>query len=406
MRRTLLWLALAAPLAAQAPYDLLLRGGHVIDPRNGVDGVRDLAIRDGKIAAVAASIPAAGAQRVVDLAGLYVTPGLVDIHVHVYAGTGVPSVYYGDNSVYPDGHSFKACTTTMVDAGSSGYYGFEDFKQRVIDRSKTRVLAFLNIASRGMDSGPLEQDLGSMDAQLAASMVKRHPDVLVGIKSAHYRGPEWTPVDRAVEAGRLAGVPVMVDFGIFRPERPHSELVLKHLRPGDIYTHTYLDRVPMLDEQGRLRPYLLEARKRGIVFDVGHGGGSFVFSHAVPATRQGFFPDSISTDLHIGSMNAGMKDMVNVMSKFLNLEMPLKDVVRATTSNPAREIRREDLGHLGAGAVADVAVLRLETGKFGFMDVEGKSMAGTRRLDCEMTVRGGQVVYDLNARASDRWDGK
>ena len=401
------WLCLAAgQLAAQTHYDLLLKGGHVIDPKNGIDVVRDVGIRDGRIAAVQENLPSSSATRTVDAAGLYVTPGLVDIHVHVYAGTGVPHVYYGDNSVYPDDHSFKACTTTMVDAGSSGAHDFPDFKQRIIDRAKTRVLAFLNIASNGMDSGPVENDLGSMDADLAAATVKQHRDVLVGIKSAHYRGPEWTPVDRAVQAGRIADVPVMIDFGLFRPERPHSELVLKHLRPGDIYTHTYLDRVPMLDDQGKVRPYLFEAQKRGIIFDVGHGGGSFVWRHAVPATQQGFYPNSISTDLHVGSMNSGMKDMVNVMSKFLNLKMSLKDVIAASTWNPAREVRREELGHLSAGAVADIAVLRLETGKFGFMDVEGRAMAGTQRLGCEMTILGGKVMYDLNARASIAWDAK
>jgi dihydroorotase len=401
------WLCLtAAQLAAQAPYDLLLKGGHVIDPRNGIDAVRDVGIRDGRIAAVQENLSSSSATRTVDASGLYVTPGIVDIHVHVYAGTGVPHVYYGDNSVYPDDHSFKACTTTMVDAGSSGAHDFPDFKQRIIDRAKTRVLAFLNIASNGMDSGPVENDLGSMDADLAAATVKRYRDVIVGIKSAHYRGPEWTPVDRAVQAGRMADVPVMIDFGLFRPERPHSELVLKHLRPGDIYTHTYLDRVPMLDDQGKVRPYLFEAQKRGIIFDVGHGGGSFVWRHAVPATQQGFYPNSISTDLHIGSMNSGMKDMVNVMSKFLNLKMSLKDVIAASTWNPAREVRREELGHLSAGAVADIALLRLDTGKFGFMDVEGRGMAGTQRLACEMTILGGKVMYDLNARASIAWDAK
>ena len=393
------------PLTAHAQtYDLLLKNGHVIDARNNINGRRDIAVSNGKIAAVADQLPASSATRIVDLSGLYVTPGLVDIHVHVYAGTGVPNVYYGDNSVYPDPHSFKACTTTMVDAGSSGHYNFPDFKQRIIDRSKTRILAFVNIASRGMDSGPIEQDLAGMDAKLAAATVKQYPGTVVGIKSAHYQGPEWTPVDRAVEAGTLANVPVMVDFGIFRPERPHSELVLKHLRPGDIYTHAYLERVPMFDDSGKIRPYLFEAQKRGVIFDVGHGGGSFVFRYAVPATKQGFYPNSISTDLHIGSMNAGMKDMVNVMSKFLNLNMPLADVIRASTWNPSREIKREDLGHLSVGATADIAVLRLDKGNFGFLDVEQRTMPGAQRLGCEMTIMGGQVMYDLNARAYDPWN--
>lgn len=396
------FLLIASSLAAQ-PYDLVLKGGHVIDPKNNIDAVRDVAILDGKIAAVAPSITSA-AKRTADVRGLYVTPGLVDIHVHVYAGTGVKGSYAGDNAVYPDDHGPKACTTTMVDAGGSGHITFDDFEQRIIERSRTRVLAFINIVGRGMTGGPVEQDLGDMDARLTANAVMAHRNRIVGIKTAHYAGPEWAPVDRAVDAGKIAGVPVMVDFGIFRPERPHSELVLKHLRPGDIYTHTYLSRVPMLDENGKLSAYLLEGRKRGVIYDVGHGAGSFVFRWAVPATQQGFYPDSISTDLHIASMNAGMKDMVNVMSKFLNLKMPLNDVIRASTWNPAKEIKREEYGHLTPGAVADVAVLRLENGKFGFMDVEGYSLQGTQRLGCEMTINGGNVLYDLNARASIPWE--
>jgi dihydroorotase len=195
-----------------------------------------------------------------------------------------------------------------------------------------------------------------------------------------------------------------VDFGEFRPERPYQQLVLEKLRPGDISTHMYLDRVPMLDDHGRVLPYLFEARKRGVIFDVGHGGGSFLFRQAVPAIRQGFIPDSISTDLHIGSMNAGMKDMLNVMSKFLNMGMSLDEVVLRSTWNPAREIKREELGNLSVGAPADVAVLRLENGAFGFVDTYGARMKGTQKLVCELTVRNGRVVYDLNGITREDWD--
>ena len=174
---------------------------------------------------------------------------------------------------------------------------------------------------------------------------------MVGIKTAHYAGPEWTPVERAVEAGRLADIPVMVDFGASKPERPVAELLTHKLRPGDIYTHVYSGLRGEQDEAGRVNPGLWAGRKRGVVFDVGHGGGSFAWRIAVPAVKEGFLPDSISTDLHVGSMNAGMKDMLNVMSKFLVLGMPLDDVVRAATSNPAREIKQDGLGHLSVGAV-------------------------------------------------------
>jgi dihydroorotase len=249
----------------------------------------------------------------------------------------------------------------------------------------------------------VEDNLQDMDAKATAEQAKKYKDTVVGIKTAHYRGPEWTPVERAVEAGNMAGIPVMVDFGQFRSERPFEKLVLEKLRPGDIYTHTYLGRVPMLDDHNKVRPFLFEARKRGIIFDVGHGGGSFLWKQAVHAVKQGFVPDSISTDLHITSMNAGMKDMANVMSKFLNLGMSVDDVVIRSTWNPAREIKREDLGNLTVGGIADVAVLRLVKGDFGFIDVSGARMGGTQKLICELTVKGGKVVYDLNGLASDDW---
>ncbi|MDQ3258392.1 MAG: amidohydrolase/deacetylase family metallohydrolase [Acidobacteriota bacterium] len=408
MRITFLLLFLvlsSSTLFGQQKYDLLLKNGHVIDPKSRISERRDIAITGGKIAAVERSIDASTAIKVVDVSGLYVTPGLVDIHVHVYAGTGMKA-YTGDLSVYPDGFSFRSCVTTMADAGSSGWHNFEDFKQRVIDRAKTRVFAFVNIVGQGMGGGAVEQDINDMNAQRAAEIAKKYPGVVVGIKTAHFAKPGWEAVDRAIEAGQLANVPVMVDFGEFRPERPHQDLILKKMRPGDIYTHTYLNRVPMLDDAGRVRSYLFEGRKRGVIFDVGHGGGSFVFRYAVPAMKQGFAPDSISTDLHIGSMNAGMKDMTNVMSKFLNLGMPLDDVILKSTWNPAREIRRETYGHLSVGAPADVAILRLETGDFGFVDVDKARLQGRQRLGCEMTILDGNVVYDLNGRSSELWNKK
>jgi dihydroorotase len=312
--------------------------------------------------------------------------------------------YSGDHSVYPDGFTFRSGVTTVVDAGSSGWRNFEDFKDRVIDRSKTRVLAMLNIVGHGMGGGAIEQNLDDMEARPTAEAARKYKTIIVGIKTAHYEGPEWTPVERAVEAGTMAEIPVMVDFGTFRAERPFEDLVLKKLRPRDIYTHTYLDAVPMLDARGRVQPYLFEARKRGVIFDVGHGGGSFLFRQAVPAIRQGFVPDSISTDLHIDSMNSGMKDMLNVMSKFLNMGLSLDDVVARSTRNPAREIQRQDLGNLSVGAPADVAVLRLDRGHFGFVDVFGARLAGSLKLACELTLRDGLVVYDLNGISRDQWN--
>jgi len=399
----LLGLAVATSVSAAEPkYDLLLKGGHVIDPKNGLSAVRDVAIAGGKVAAVAAKIDPAEAFKVVDVGGLYVTPGLIDIHVHVFAGTGEKNSYAGDNSLYPDGYTLRVGVTTVADAGCAGWRNFEEFKTRVIDRSKTRVLAFLNIVGNGMRGGAYEQDLADMAAAPAAEMAKKYPGVIVGIKTAHYAGPEWTPVENAVQAGTAANIPVMVDFGNDKPERPVADLVTKKLRPGDIYTHMYSGlRHELVD--GHVNPGLVEGRKRGVIFDVGHGGGSFAWRVAVPSIKEGFVPDSISTDLHIGSMNAGMKDQINVMSKFLALGLSLDDVIKQSTWNPAREIKQEGLGNLSVGAGADVAVLRLENGNFGFVDSFGGRLRAKQKLVCEMTLRDGKVVYDLNGLARPDW---
>ncbi len=403
MRRIAFFLVVSCA-AAQTRYDLLLKGGHLIDPKNQVSALRDVAITQGKIAAIAESIPAAEARRTIDVSSLYLTPGLVDIHTHVFAGS-MGREYTGESCVRPDGFTFRSGVTTVVDAGSSGWRNFGEFRDQIVNRSQTRVFAMLNIVGSGMGGRPdVEQNIKDMDPRRTAEVAKRHSDVVVGIKVAHFAGPEWIAVDRGVEAGNLAQIPVMFDFATFRPERPFQDLVLKHLRPGDIYTHTYLTAVPMLDEQGRLLPYLFDARKRGVIFDVGHGAGSFSFRQAIPAMRQGFPPDSISTDLHVESMNAGMKDMLNVMSKFLNMGMPLDEVIARSTWQPAREIHHEELGHLTAGSIADIAVLRMVEGDFGFVDSARRRMRGTRKLTAEMTLREGRIVWDLNGMSSEDWN--
>src|SRR4051812_47310866 len=394
----------AAQQPAAPKYDLLLRGGHVIDARNKISAVRDVAIANGKIAAVDAKLNPADALKTVDVRGLYVTPGLVDIHAHTYTGTGERASYAGDNSVPPDGFTFRVGVTTVADAGCAGWRNFEDFKQRIIDRSKTRILAFINIVGNGMRGGAYEQDLSDMEAKPTADMARKYPGLIIGVKTAHYSGPEWAPVERAVEAGTMANIPVMVDFGANKPERPLAELVTKKLRPGDIYTHMYSGLRNEQDAAGHVNAGMIEGRKRGVIFDVGHGGGSFAWRIAVPALKEGFVPDSISTDLHIGSMNAGMKDMLNTMSKFLVMGLSLDDVVKLSTWNPAREIKQEQLGNLSVGSPADVAVLRLEKGSFGFVDSFGGRARGTERLACEMTVRDGKVVYDLNGLARPDWN--
>ena len=389
------------------PLDLLIRGGRVIDPRNKIDSVLDVGIADGKIVEVSEDIRTERAGTVVDASGLIVTPGLIDLHSHVFFGTE-PNAYLsnGFSAVPPDGFTFRTGVTTVIDTGGAGWRNFNQFKEQVIERAQTRVLAMLNIVGTGMKGGPIEQNIGDMNPILTAQRAKEYPELIVGIKVAHYLGGDWIPVDRAVEAGRLSQVPVMVDFGSHEPELSLESLLLTHLRPGDILTHTYTDfrgRLPIVDSHGILKPFVNDARARGIVFDVGHGGGSFRFSQAVPAMNQGFPPDTISTDFHTSSMNAGMKDMLNVMSKFLNMGMSVIDVVKRSTWNPARTINRDDLGHLSVGVVADLTVLREMKGRFGFVDVSGGKLLGERKLEVELTVRAGQIVWDLNGLSRMLW---
>ncbi|MGH9721781.1 MAG: amidohydrolase/deacetylase family metallohydrolase [Bryobacteraceae bacterium] len=384
-------------------YDLVLKGGHVIDPKNGVDTRRDVAIKGDRVAAVAAEIPASQAVKAIDVAGLYVTPGLVDIHAHVYAGTRAGSTNGGQSSIYPDHLSFRTGVTTMVDPGSSGWRDFPDFRLTVIDRARTRVLAMLNIAGTGILAYELEQNVNDLDPALTAKLAKENAGVVVGIKSAHWWAPNFISVERAVEAGKLANVPVMVDFGYFLPERPYPRMVTGILRPGDMSTHCFRWPAPLLDENGKPAEMLLQARRRGVKFDVGHGGGSFHFRLAEPLVKAGFYPDSISTDMHTQSANHAMQDMPTVMSKFLAMGMPLVEVIRASTANAAAQVLQPQLGQIAAGAEADIAVFRLEKGKFGFADVIGGGIEGSQRLGCELTLRSGRIVFDYNSRASVPW---
>ena len=383
------------PRAEAQTYDLLLKGGRVIDPANQLNAVRDVAVTGDRIARVAENIPAADAKKVVDVSGFYVTPGLVDIHTHVFVEDP------GGWGIYPDLSAFPSGVTTIVDAGSSGWKNFELFKTRVIDKSKVRVLALLNIVGVGMDSVG-EQSLAEMDARPTAEMIKKYPQILVGVKAAHYRGPEWDGVDRAFEAGRLADVPVMVDYQP-QPTRTYADLLLKHMRPGDMHTHMYAQHIPLLDDNGKVNDYVREARKRGVLFDLGHGAGSFWFRIAAPATQQGFWPDSISTDLHQHSSLIPQATMVNCMSKILSLGMPLEEVVYRSTVTPAREIKRPELGTLSVGSVADIAVLELQNGKFGLVDSGHARQAATQKLRCLITVRAGKIVWDAEGLSWPDW---
>ena len=401
MMKTLLVSIAASSILSAQTYDLLLKGGWVIDPKNRINSVNDVAIAGGKIARVAASISPQEAKQTVNVAGLTVTPGLIDLHVHVYQRPESQSLER-DSSVQPDAHAFPSGVTTVVDAGTSGWKTFPDFKKRVIDKSKTRVLALLNISGGGMGTGK-EDDLAELDAAAAARTAKANPGVIVGFKSAHFGGPGWESIEAATKAGEETDLPVMVDFGYLNSTRNLSTLLLDKLRAGDIYTHCFSGHREELLADGKVNPAMFAGRKRGIIFDLGFGAGSFYWYVAAPALAQGFAPDSISTDLHTGSMNAGMKSMTNSISSILNLGSPLDQVIAMSTWNPAKQIKQTALGHLDAGAEADVAVLRVEKGSFGFVDSAGAAFQGTQRITAELTLRRGRVVWDRNGRASQNW---
>lgn len=401
---TVLLIMLSSPsvLSAQE-YDLLLKGGRVIDARNKIDATMDVAVKAGKIAKVSAGIPAATAKKVVDVSGLIVAPGLINIHTHVFAGSK-PGFADGPGSQLPDAFGPRSGTTTVVDAGTTGWRTFPEFKAKVIDNSLTRVLAWINIFETGFSAGSaFEPDMNTLDVQKTLEVIKQYPDLIVGARIGHYSGKSWIPFERASELAKLANRPLFVECHM--PEYSLKDQ-LDRMRPGDIITHSFenvSERMPVVDEQGKVRPFVLEAQKRGVLFDVGHGGVGFWFNQAIPAFQQGLWPNSFGTDEHRTSMNSGMKNILNVMSKYLNIGMSLQDIIARGTWNAATSIKREDLGNLSEGSVADIAVLNVLNGKFGFVDSGSNRIEGDKKLEAEMTIRGGRIIWDLNGLSANKY---
>ena len=389
--------------------DLLLQGGHVIDPANRIDGTYDVGIKNGKIARVEADIPSQDADRNIDVSGLLVTPGLIDIHVHTYWTRGLLTGGWG-GSLNADAQFLKEGVTTCVDTGTAGWQEIAHFKETVIDKTVTRILAYVNISGPGM--GEPEQTVANLDPNMAAAAATAYKEICVGIKTAHYwtqlpfdeEHPPWASVERAVQAGELCGMPVMVDFWPRPPERPYPDLILEKLRPGDIHTHVFARQFPIIDADGKVYDYMFDARERGIHFDLGHGAASFWFRNGARAIADGFPPDSISTDLHMGNINGHVSSMLDTMSKCLIMGMPLQEVIYRSTVTPAQAIRRPELGTLSVGAEADVTVLRHLQGAFSYRDCGWARMDGEDRLECALTLRGGQVVWDRDARTVPLWE--
>ncbi len=373
-------------------YDLLITGGTVIDPASGLNGRADVATSDGKIAAVEPEVArGAEARETLDATGLLVTPGLVDLHAHIYPGC-TPL------SVDADPLMARSGTTTMVDCGSVGAATFAGFRRYVVEPSRCRVLAFVNISVIGLVAMP-ECGYGRfVDSNAAFQCIEQNRDLVVGVKvrgSRNALGEDNTiqPVWMAIAAAAAGNVPVIMHLG---DPPPALEQGLEVLRPGDIVTHSFKGQpvTRLVDHAMRVKPQVRAARERGIKFDIGHGSGSFSWAVSHALAEQGFWPDTISTDVHTSSIKDPISiDMPNAMSKMLHLGMDLEAVVRASTLEPARQIGWDDrIGTLAPGREADVAVLALEEGQFSLTDSYRQTEQASRRLVARHTIRGGQVI--------------
>lgn len=391
-----------------AAFDLLIRGGTVFDPEQCSFRQEDIAVRDGAIVRRDAGFSGKEAENILDASGCIVSPGLIDMHCHIYPV--FPYVRRDSlRTTNAEEHMVRCGVTTAVDAGTCGWRNFGDFKENVIDATKLRVLAFLDIAAKGMAYPDSEQAVADINPQIAAAVAREWSDCIVGIKSAHYwprhedgEHPAFASIDGAREAAALCGKPVMVDSIPVVPERSYPA-ILSRLEPGDIHTHVFAQQFPLLNAQGKVEDYLRKERERGVRFDVGHGSGSFWFRQAVPCFEQDFWPDTISTDLHHQNVTGPAIDLLYVASKFLAMGMPLAQVLYRVTRAPALTLSRPELGTLTDGACADLAVLRVREGRFGYLDCGGARLEGEGKLECVATVRAGEVLFDPEARSAPDW---
>jgi dihydroorotase len=372
-------------------YDLILRGGRIIDPSQKLDEVIDIAFSAGKVARIGAGLKADTTTDVRELSGAIITPGLIDMHTHVY---------WGGTSLGIDAEEFcrKSGVTTAVDTGSSGPGNFAGFRKHVIERSAVRILAFLHVSFAGIYAFSQRVMVGESEeirllAPLdAVEVANANRDIIVGIKvrvGAHASGRSGTvPLDVALQVANEVGLPLMAH--IDHPP-PSYEEVLDRLRPGDVLTHAFrpFPNVPV-DSQGKVKEAVLRARRRGVRFDIGHGKGSFAFKTARGMLANGFYPDTISSDVHALCINGPAFDQLTTLSKFLCMGMPLDDIIAATTVNAAAALRRPELGSLKPGSVGDATILSIQHGAFDYIDVVGEHLQGDRRIALEGVVIAGR----------------
>ncbi len=372
-------------------YDLVLRGGRVVDPEQGIDAVLDVGFHAGAVSAVAESISIDNAAVVKDVTGMLVTPGLIDMHTHVY---------WGGTSLGIDAEAFcrRSAVTTAIDTGSAGPGNFAGFRSHVIEPSQVRILAFLHVSHAGIFGFSNRVMVGEseevrlMDPKTAVEVINSNRDLIVGVK---IRLGRWasglqgmTPFQYAYQVADATGLPMMVH--IDEPPPSYREVV-ESLRPGDILTHCFrpFPNTPIGGDE-QILPEVLAARERGVYFDIGHGKGSFSFKVAKTMLEQGFMPDSISSDIHQLCIEGPVFDQVTTLSKFLNLGVSLNEVIKSTTQTAATMIGKPELGNLKVGSTGDAAVLKLDEGSFDFIDSTGESMQGSQRLLARGAVLGGQ----------------
>jgi dihydroorotase len=380
-------------------YDLIVSGGHLIDPASRLDGPADIAVRDGLVAAVAPQLDRSLAGEIIAAAGQIVTPGLIDLHTHIYWG----ATYWG---IEADPAAARSGVTTWVDAGSAGAYSFPGFRRYVRDASRVRVFCLLNLSAIGLIAPTWEfTNLDYCDLDLAAQTVEENRDIILGIKaridSSTTRGVGLRPLELARELADRVGLPLMVHIG---SGPPALAAIADLLRPGDILTHCFTGGSHrLLTDDGRLAPLARELQGRGVILDLGHGTGSFSYQVAEAALAEGVLPDVISSDIHQLSAQGPMFDLPTTLSKFLNLGMGLADVIDRATRRPAAAMRRPELGTLAVGAPADLAIFRVEQGAFTFHDVAMSPRTGDRRLVCTHTLLGGRPLPRTPERGRAIW---
>lgn len=374
-------------------YDLVLAGGRLIDPRNGIDATMDIAIRDGRIAALGTVLERGRARAVKDVAGLMVTPGLIDIHTHIFH----KATAYG---VDPGPIATRSAIATLVDAGSAGAGNFAGLRDFVFATSPFRLLAYLNISYAGIFAFDIGLSVGEatirelLSVESCVRTVEANRDLVVGVKvrlGANTSGAIGIEaLDRAIDAATRLKLPVMTHIG--KPPPSYSE-ILARLRPGDILTPCFRPSPNgPVDVDGTVLPALVEARNRGVLFDIGHGMGAFGFESAEQAIANGFAPDIISSDVHAMSINGPAYDLIHTMSKLICCGIPVVDAVAMATDRPARAIGRPELGHLSVGAPADISLIECVDGGFPFIDVEGKTRIGSMLLRPRGLFLSGQEI--------------